>query len=155
MSTRTPAIKDLTLASSQRKRLDVVYRKAEYRILLGEQPEVFRIGEYNPAAEHRLRKRIIIQREWAVLTPCNPRSQEATQETNTFYYHEMRDALEAHNSQWLPATNHDPLGSWPDEPGFIVADADPVWVRELGLRFRQNAYVAAKVGEALRLIWLV
>lgn len=145
---------DALLTGSQRKKLDLVYRKAEYRVVAGSKTLTFRIGEYDAAAEKALLQQISVKREWAILTPCNPRSQEATQELNSFYYHELRDVLAAHQSLSLPAINHDPLGSWQDEPGFAIADADPLLVRELGKRFLQNAYVSAKVGEALRLIWL-
>ena len=148
------AFQDVLLTGSQRRKLEAVYRKAEYQVALGSETLTFRVGEYDAEAERRLLARIPAQREWAVLTPCNPRSQEATQEMNGFYYHELRDALAARNSLWLPAMNHDPIGSWQDEPGFVIADADALWVRELGARFRQNAYVAARVGEAPRLIWL-
>lgn len=145
---------DALLTGSQRKKLDAVYRKAEYRVVLGSSTLVFRIGTHDAAAERALFQKMPVKREWAILTPCNPRSQEATQEMNSFYYHELRDALVARDSLWVPAMNHDPLGSWQDEPGFAIADADVLWVRELGRRFLQNAYVSAKVGEAPRLVWL-
>ncbi len=146
---------DTLLNGSQRKRLDTVYRKAEYRVVVGARTLSFRVGHYDAEAEKVLVQHIAARRDWSILTPCNPRSQEATQEMNGFYYHELRDALAARNSQWVAAINHDPLGSWQDEPGFAIADADVLWVRELGRRFKQNAYVAAKVGDALRLVWLV
>ena len=142
------------LNSSQRKRLDTVYRKAAYRVTVGNDTLDFTVGSYNAAAEKALFKQLVVKREWVILTPCNPRSQEATQEMNSFYYHELRDALAIRDNLWLPAINHDPQGSWQDEPGFAIADADPLWVQDLGKRFLQNAYVAAKVGEAPRLVWL-
>ena len=145
---------DALLTGSQRKKLDAVYRKAEYRVVVGTSTLVFRIGTYDAEAEKTLFQKMPVKREWSILTPCNPRSQEATQEMNSFYYHELRDALVARDSLWVPAMNHDPLGSWQDEPGFAIADADVLWVRELGMRFLQNAYVSAKVGEAPRLVWL-
>lgn len=145
---------DVLLTGSVRKKLEAVYRKAEYRVMVDGSSLCFKVGEHDAETERALFRHIAVQREWAILTPCNPRSQEATQEMNGFYYHELRDALSARNSLWLPAMNHDPLGSWQDEPGFAIADADVLWVRELGARFKQNAYVAAKVGEALRLVWL-
>jgi len=151
---RPPPTDDALLTGSQRKKLDLVYRKAEYRVIAGHKTLVFRIGEYDAATEAALFQQLPVKREWAILTPCNPRSQEATQELNSFYYHELRDVLALSHSLSLPAINHDPLGSWQDEPGFAIADADPLLVRELGKRFLQNAYVSVKAGEAPRLIWL-
>ncbi len=151
---KSTASDPVLLTGSQRKKLDAVYRKAEYHVEVGERRLVFQIGQYRAATEQLLLATLPVAREWWILTPCNPRSQEATQEMNSFYYHELRDALAERASVWLPAINHDPQGSWPDEPGFAFADADPLWVNDLSLRFRQNAYVSAKRGEALRLVWV-
>ncbi len=142
------------LTGSQRKRLETVYGKAEYHVSLGSSALAFRIGEYNAAAERVLLNQLPARRHWSILTPCNPRSQEATAEINSFYYHELRDALAARSNEWVAAINHDPQGSWPDEPGFAIADADPLWLQELGQRFMQNAYVSARIGEPLRLVWV-
>jgi hypothetical protein len=113
-----------------------------------------KVGVADALAEQKMLAEMPIKNGWAILTPCNPRSQEASQELNVFYHHELRDALVANGNLCVNATNRDPAGSWPDEPGFLIADADPLWVRELGLRFHQNAYVACRLGEAPRLIWL-
>ena len=67
----------------------------------------------------------------------------------------VRDALAGRDDRWLQAINHDPTGSWPDEPGFLVADAELLWLHDLAARFYQNAFVAARLGEAPRLVWLV
>lgn len=143
------------LPRSQRLRLEEAYRKTEYQVSLPEHQLVFRIGEHDPVAEALLRRSLPVRREWAILTPCNPRSQEATEELNSFYYHELRDALAGRDDRWLQAINHDPTGSWPDEPGFLVADAELLWLHDLAARFYQNAFVAARLGEAPRLVWLV
>ena len=145
---------DLPLNRSQRTRLDRVYRKAEYQVSAPQRGLVFRIGTFDPVAEMLLRKQVDIRHHWSILTPCNPRSQEASEQMNSYYYHELRDALAVHNGTLLRTINHDPTGSWPDEPGFLIADADPDWLARLGLRFRQNAYLSARIGEALRLVWL-
>lgn len=142
------------LNASLRKKLEVVYRKSEYRVAIGGGSLMFRIGHYDAVVERALFSHMAVKKEWAILSPCNPRSQEATQEMNSFYYHELRDALAIRAGSWTNITTHDPQGSWQDEPGFAIADADPLWVRDLGARFKQNAYVSARVGEPLRLIWL-
>lgn len=147
-------IPDLPLTGTQRSRLERVYRKAEYQVPLHNRSLLFRVGEFDPAAEALLRMNTTIKSVWAILTPCNPRSQEATEEFNNYYYHEMRDALASHAGAWIRAVNHDPSGSWPDEPGFLVADPDLVWIRDLAAHFRQNAFVQARLGEAPKLIWL-
>lgn len=146
---------ELFLPRSHRQRLEKVYRKAEYRVPLGDRNLRFRIDAFDPAAEALLRLQMPIRRGWAILTPCNPRSQEATTELSSYYYHELRDTLAQRGAHCLQAINHDPTGTWPDEPGFVLADAEPLWLHELAARFRQNAYVTAKLGEAPRLVWVV
>lgn len=145
----------LFLPRSHRERLEKVYRKTEYQVPLNDRNLRFRIGEFDPAAEALLRMQLPIRKGWAILTPCNPRSQEATEEMNGFYYHELRDALAQRKGHCLQAINHDPTGIWPDEPGFILADAEPLWLHELAARFRQNAYVTAQLGKPPRLVWVI
>lgn len=146
---------ELFLPRSHRNRLEKVYRKTEYRVPLGDRNLRFRIDQFDPGADALLRQQLPIRRHWAILTPCNPRSQEATTELNGFYYHELRDTLAQRGGHCLQAINHDPTGTWPDEPGFILADAEPLWLHDLAARFRQNAYVTARLGEAPRLVWVV
>lgn len=145
----------LFLPRSHRDRLEKVYRKTEYRVPVGELNLRFRIGEFDPGAEALLRMQLPMRQGWAILTPCNPRSQEATEEMNGFYYHELRDIIAQRGGHCLQAINHDPSGAWPDEPGFVVSDAEPLWLHDLAGRFRQNAYVTAKLGQAPRLVWTV
>ena len=151
---RMPTQNDLPLLGSQRRRLEKLYLKTEYRVQLGERNVSFQLGSHDPVAEALLRKALPIRGTWAILTPCNPRSQEATEKLNSFYHHELRDALETDHMLWLQAVNHDPSGIWPDEPGFLIADAEPLWLQELGRRFHQNALVSTRLGEAPRLVWL-
>ena len=146
---------ELFLPRSHRNRLEKVYRKTEYRVPLGDRNLRFHIDHFDPGAEALLRLQLRIRRHWAILTPCNPRSQEATTELNGFYYHELRDTLAQRGGHCLQAINHDPTGTWPDEPGFILADAEPLWLHDLAARFRQNAYVSAQLGQAPRLVWVV
>lgn len=146
---------DTPLPRSHRDRLEQVYRKAEYLVPLSDRQLSFRIGVHDPAAEAMLRLQLPIRRNWAILTPCNPRSERAAEELNSFYYHELRDALAQESGQWVQAINRDPSGNWPDEPGFLLADAEALWLHDLAARFHQNAFVAARLGEAPRLVWLV
>jgi hypothetical protein len=62
------------------------------------------------------------------------------------------DSLGLHHAASL---NRDPSGRWPDEPGLLLCDPPPGFAEELGRRFGQNAILAARLGEAPQLIWLL
>ena len=142
------------MKDSVKARWEEVYRKTEYKVLFDSGTLTFKIGEHNPATEAILRKETGLQREWFIITPCNPRSEQARDELNLFYFNELRYEVESRSGQWIKTLNRDPTGDWPDEPGFLVIDADRLWVMKLGERFYQNAIVTAKLGEAPRLLWL-
>lgn len=135
-------------------RWESVYRKTEYKVMLDAATITLRIGHYDAQAEQLLREHTALKREWYIITPCNPRSEQARSELNLFYFNELRYEVEARSGKWIQALNCDPSQEWPDEPGFLLADADRVWVMDLGERFYQNALVTAKLGEAPRLLWL-
>jgi hypothetical protein len=137
-----------------KSRWESVYRKTEYKVMLDATTITLRIGQFDAEAERLLRLHTNMQREWYIITPCNPRSELARSELNLFYFNELRYEVETRAGNWFQALNCDPSAEWPDEPGFLLADADRVWVMDLGERFYQNALVTAKIGEAPRLLWL-
>lgn len=139
---------------STHKRWEAIYRQAEYEVVLDSGLLTFRLGEYDAEAESRLLAETELKVEWFIITPCNPRSELAREELNLFYFNELRYELESRAGQWHKAVNRDPRAEWPEEPGFLVLDADRPWIMALGRRFYQNALVTAKVGEAPRLLWL-
>lgn len=134
-------------------RYEDAYSTAEYHLLL-DRDYVVRIGLFDRNVQEALQRECNLRREWAIITPCNPRSVRAREELNLFYCNELRYELEQGGGEWFKALNRDPDGLWPDEPGFLVVDADRPWLMDLGRRFQQNALVAAKLHEAPRLIWL-
>lgn len=142
------------MSESDRGRWEAAYRQTEYQVVLPSGTLSLQIGHYDEEAERRLRSETSLRTEWFIITPCNPRSERAREELNLFYFNQLRYALEANSGDWFKALNRDPSGQWPDEPGFLVVNADRVWIMDLGRRFHQNAIVGAKLGEAPRLIWL-
>jgi len=137
-----------------KSRWESVYRKAEYKVMLDAGTVTLRIGQYDSDAERLLLQHTGLKREWYIITPCNPRSEQARAELNLYYFNELRYEVETRSGNWIQTLNSDPSGEWPDEPGFLLVDSDRVWVMDLGERFYQNALVTAKLGEAPRLLWL-
>lgn len=133
---------------------EAIYAQASYQVMLDGGNIDFHIGRYDAEAERRLAAETGLIREWFIITPCNPRSEPAREELNLFYFNELRYELEQNSGKWFKTLNRDPSGKWPDEPGFLVADAERTWVMDLGRRFLQNALVTARLGEAPRLLWL-
>lgn len=138
-----------------KKRYEAAYRRAVYQVALETETVSLSIGQYDALAEATLQETLEISRDWAILTPCNPRSELAREEINLFYLNELRYAVEKRAGRWNKATNTDPSGEWPDEPGFFIVDPDIDWITDLGMRFYQNALVYARLNEAPRLIWLL
>jgi hypothetical protein len=137
-----------------KSRWESVYRKAEYKVMFDTGTITLRIGQYDAAAERQLVQQAELKREWYIITPCNPRSEQARAELNLYYFNELRYEVESRSGKWIQTLNCDPSGEWPDEPGFLLVDADRVWIMDLGERLYQNALVTAKIGEAPRLLWL-
>lgn len=134
--------------------LVAAYKKTCYRVYLADRDVELRIDHYDPDAEALIRKDTGCKNGWAIITPCNPRSEIAREHLNLFYFNNLRYELEHKVGVWFKALNHDPDGEWPDEPGFFLVDPDLRFVVDLGRQCGQNAIVAARLGEAPRLVWL-
>jgi hypothetical protein len=137
-----------------RSRWEAAYRATEYRVLLEDEAElVLRVDQ--PADDRLLRERCEVREHWAIVTPCNPGSQALDLEANARRLEQLAQRLHRHGLGHHPARNHDPLGQWPDEPGFLLCDPPPGLAEQLGREFGQNAILAGELGEAPRLVWLV
>lgn len=140
---------------SERARLDALYRRTRYVVLLDGGELELHVGEADPAKDARLRDEAGCLRAWALVTPCNPFSRPLSGAENALRLREGRDALAAINARYVPAVGRDPDGAWEDEPGFLLVDPPEALARELGVRWEQNAIVTGAPGEAPALVWLV
>lgn len=139
-----------------RGRLEAAYRATEYRVPLpGRDDLVLRLDRDDDDADRVLRELGGVKTSWAIVTPCNPGSQQLDEAANALRLRLCQAALERHGLRHRAARNHDPRGLWPDEPGFLLCDPPPGAAELLGREFGQNAIVVGVLGEAARLIWLV
>jgi len=138
---------------NDRGALTAAYRAARYLVLLDEGALELGIGAYNEAGEARLAAATGGQ-HWAIVTPCNPGSVAMSHEENHKFYSQMRGELEAMSQAWKPTLHRDPLDLWPDEPGFLLIEPPPGRAAALGRRYRQNALVLLRRGNAPELQWL-
>jgi hypothetical protein len=134
-------------------RLHEAYARAEYRVRLKDGELVLRVGRVDALADARLKASGVCDR-WAVLTPCNPRSQPTSPAFNQQYLDELRRALDTALVAYFDAVNRDPGGNWPDEPGFLLCDPAAGLAEDLGRRFRQNALLVGALGQSPNLFWL-
>jgi hypothetical protein len=138
-----------------RGQLDAVYRATEYRVPLPDRNDlVLRVDCHDAAADRVLRECCGVQYHWVILTPCNPASQRLDEAANMQRLRECEATLDRLGLRHYRARNHDPAGTWPDEPGFLLCDSPAGVAEELGRRFGQNAVLAAALDSAPRLVWL-
>lgn len=112
------------------------------------------LDRHDAAAEATMQAEFGLQREWAVLSPCLPRSERAREELNLFYFNELRYEREERTGTWIKTIVQDASANWPDEPGFVLIDPQLRWVMDIARRCQQKLLIAARVGEAPRQIWL-
>lgn len=129
------------------------YRRTQYHVLLARGDLVLRIGVRH-ADDARLREEAGVREHWAIVTPCNPLSQRLAEKDNAALLAQFKQAIAELELRAIVSANHDPSGQWPDEPGLLLCDPPPGVAEELGRRYRQNAIVTGKLGEAPRLVWL-
>lgn len=104
--------------------------------------------------EARLVDEFGMTRQWALVGACMPRSEAAREKLALFYFNELRFEREEQTGRWHKAVFGDRLGSWPDEPGFLLIDPQLRWVMDIARRCLQQALFTARLGEQPRLIWL-
>jgi len=134
---------------------EAAYRQAEYRVELPRGDLVLKVEAHDAAGDRRLREEAGVASHWAILTPCNPDSRRLPDEENAERLAQLEEIVEGLSLRCVSAINRDPSGQWPDEPGILLCDPPPGFAEELGRHFEQNAILAAALGEAPRLVWLI
>lgn len=139
---------------SMRQLYEEAYINTDYRVLLPRRALTFRIGVHDPEAEADLQRHCNIQREWAIITPCNPNSDKTDEDANLTALARLRQELEIVGLRYYNAINQSPDGEWP-ELGYLIADPELAKAKALGRRYRQNAFVSGTLGQAPKLVWLL
>jgi hypothetical protein len=134
---------------------EAAYRATEYRVELPQGALVLRVGVHDPEQDGRLRDEAGVQAGWAIITPCNPESRPLPPGENAELLEQLDEIVAGLNLRSISSRNHDPQAQWHDEPGILICDPPPGLAEELGRHFRQNAILAARLGEAPQLVWLV
>jgi hypothetical protein len=142
-------------AAEIRQTWEAAYRATEYRVQLPRGELILRIGMHLPEQDRRLRDEAGVQTGWAIVTACNPQSRQLLPEDNAKLRAQLTAIVASLGLRAIGSSNHDPSGAWPDEPGLLLCDPRPGRAEKLGRHFRQNAIVAARLGHAPQLVWLI
>lgn len=140
--------------ATNRTTLQQFYEQTHYTVLLPRQRLTFLIGKYSVKLDDLLQKHCGVTRNWAILTPYNPSSHLSDEDTNHVALMRLRRELDAASLKHFDTVNMSPEGEW-HELGFLVVDPQSSEIKTAARRYRQNAYVAAKLGEAPQLVWMV
>lgn len=140
--------------ATDREHLQWFYEQTHYTVLLPRQRLTFHIGQHDPEIDKTLRESCGVQRHWAIITPYNPSSVEVDEDANHMALMRLRSELDAVSVKHFNSVNQSPEGEW-YELGFLVVDPDAAVIKSAARRYRQNAYVAAKLGGAPELVWMI
>ena len=127
------------------------YRETRYRVPALEL--TLRVGAPSPQLDAVLREDGVT--EWAFLSAWHPRSVPTDAKTNWRQHQRLKRAVEAMGLYWLEGIGEGMGGDWPPEPSLMVPGLSAKAARKLCRMFDQNAFVAGKVGEPVRLVWCV
>lgn len=133
---------------------DPVYRNTDYCLWLANRWWVLRIGQPAPAAITALQKKAGLRQRGSIITPCNPRSEKLDSAANRERLSQFRTRLQQDHIRWLPTTNRDPSGDWPQEPGALLIDCSPEYALTLAHEYGQNALVKIAPPDAPQLVYV-
>lgn len=139
---------------TERRTLEDLARSLRVQVAMEDDDMALPLDRHDAAAEARLQAELGLTREWALLSPCLPRSERAREELNLFYFNELRYEREERTGHWYKAIIDDDSGNWPDEPGFLLIDPQARWVMDIARRCQQKLLIVGRLGEAPRHIWL-
>ncbi len=131
------------------KRLNALYRATIYRP--DHLAQSLRVDEPAPELDQWLTERNYSH--WIFLTAWNPASKPATVFANERAQSALRRTLRSGKFDYYPALAIDPAGKWPLEPSLFIPGMPVSEGARLAYAFRQNAFLAGTIGEAVALHW--
>lgn len=133
------------------ERLEVAYRATTYRVFLPSGAVDLRLGEVNTALVAWLAEEGASS--WAILTACNPASQQLTPDENAERQSQLECALLEQGLLTFAGENVADDGVWPNEESCFVPDTDLKNSVALARRFGQNAFILGGKDGVPHLVW--
>ena len=132
--------------------LEHLYRTTTYRVLAPDSSIDLHVDRRSHALDALLAAHGV--RTWAFLSACNPRSVPVPLRVNQCRAARLQHLLVARGWPWLQASGIPRDRSYPPEPSVWVGGISLCDARRLAERFRQNAFLAGRIGRQARLLWL-
>ncbi len=141
----------MTMSAHSDPRADLLqaFLQTEYRVLPHADAIDVAIGK-----RHSRLDQITENRNWAILTACNPAAVVDRPGANEQRHQTLLAAIADAGLDFLPACNRDPYGQWPDEPSLLIITPESEWLIALARRLGQLALVSGRFGEIAEL-WLI
>lgn len=136
-------------ASPEQDALRAAFSAAEYRVCIGGHELVLKVGMHHPGLD-----RAIEERDWAIVTAFNPQGRRVGDADNRRADAALRAEVKGRGMLAYPATNCDPRGRWPDEPGLLIAGARADETESIGRRYGQAALLVGRSGQPAMLCFL-
>ncbi len=114
------------------------YRETEYRVF-GTEPFGLSVGSASPKLLALYQGHKVTCA--ALITACNPFSQELAPHENQHRQDELAKELSQRSLNYLDGVGQHPRGSWPGEPSFLVLGLELEAAKSLGESLEQNAIV--------------
>lgn len=127
------------------------YRQAEY-IVQSSPSFILRVDVYSARLNELHRQNGV--NSSAVITACNPHSEQADAAINALAVQKLRQDLETAGCVMIDCTGHDPQRHWPDEPGYLAIGLDLDKAERLGAGYGQNAILFSDDDAIPRLVVL-
>lgn len=137
---------------SDDSRLGAAFRSADYCVEHDGETRILNIGLPAPPALAAWIERHNGRRPAWLITAYNPGGEPRDDAANRAHAWVLTETLERCAIRRLSATNRDPAGNWPDEPGWLVAGLEEGRARHLARRFGQAAIVAVRATQ-VDLLW--
>jgi len=131
------------------KRLDAFYRATFYQV--DHLSISLRVDE--PSSELDRWLKTHDHTNWAFITAWNPASKPVSVFQNERAQSALRRNLLGGGYDYYPALGIDPSGKWPPEPSLFIPEISVSRAAEFAYAFRQNAFLAGKIGQAVALHW--
>lgn len=154
LNDKLPELAHLFDALLERAALDAAYRAAVYSLELGGQRLNLQVDRFDAEADARLARDGGVRERWAIVSACNPRSQQLSAQDNAARRVALRNDLETAGLRAFASLARDADAQWPEEPGEWLCDPPPGYAEEIARRYGQNAIVCGRLGAAPELVWL-
>lgn len=131
--------------------LDASFRATTYQVETSDGAFALRIGVMHPEFDNFLRQRGVSC--WGAITAHNPGGVHH-KEGNAERQIRLLERIKELGWPYYSVCHIADDGRWPEEPGYLLLQANETEVCNLASEFKQSACVCGDTGAAPRLVWI-